>query len=44
MTWRGNFARYHLLPRGKVDRAIWSCTMASTSMEDRSLFGDIVFE
>lgn len=44
MTWRGNFARYQMLPRGKVDRAIWSCTMASTSMEDRSLFGDIVFE
>lgn len=43
-TWRGNFARYHLLPREKVDRAIWSCTMAITSMEDRSVFGDLVFE
>ena len=44
VTWRGNFARYHLLPREKVDRAIWSCTIGSTSMEDRSLFGEIVFE
>lgn len=44
MTWRGNFARYHFLPRGKVDRAIWSSTITSMSMEDRTLFGEIVFE
>jgi len=42
--WRGNFARYHQLPRGKIDRSIWSATTSSTSMDDRSVFGDIVFE
>lgn len=44
MTWRGNFARYHPLPRGKVDRAIWSSTITSLSMEDRTAFGEIVFQ
>ena len=43
-AWRGNFARNHHLPRGKVDRAIWSSTITSTSMDDRSLFGEIVFQ
>jgi hypothetical protein len=43
-AWRGNFARNHHLPRGKVDRGIWSATITSTSMDDRSLFGEIVFE
>jgi hypothetical protein len=44
ITWRGNFARNHHLPRGKIDRAIWSSTIDSTSMDDRSLFGEIVFQ
>lgn len=43
-TWHGNFARCHLLSRGKVDRSIWSSTLGSASMEDRSLFGEIAFE
>jgi hypothetical protein len=43
-TWRGNFARNHQLPRGKIDRAIWSSTITSNSMDDRSLFGEIVFQ
>jgi hypothetical protein len=43
-TWRGNFARYHHLPREKIDRAIWSSTPGSASMDDRSVFGEIVFE
>lgn len=43
-TWRGNFARNHQLPRGKIDRAIWSSTMTSNSMDDRSMFGEIVFQ
>lgn len=44
VSWRANFARYHLLPRGRVDRSIWSSTIASTSMDDRSTFGVILFE
>ncbi len=44
ITWRANFSRTHLLPRERVDRAIWSSSPASNSMEDRSIFGEIVFE
>ncbi len=42
--WRGNLARHHALPREIMDQAIWSSLPGSTSMEDRSLFGEIVFE
>ncbi|MFM8470072.1 MAG: DUF4838 domain-containing protein [Limisphaerales bacterium] len=44
MTWRGNFARYHLLPRNKVDYSVWSSLPGSTSIEDRSLFGELAFD
>lgn len=44
MVWRGNVARNHALPRGKVDRSIWSSTLQSSDMDDRSLFGEIEFE
>lgn len=44
ITWRANFARNHHLPRERVDRSIWSTTINSTSMDDRSTFGVIVFE
>jgi hypothetical protein len=44
MTWRANFARQHHLPHEKVDRSIWSSTISSASMEDRSVFGELVFE
>lgn len=43
-VWRGNFARCHRLPREKTDRAIWSSTLGSHSMDDHSLFGEIVFQ
>jgi hypothetical protein len=43
-TWRANFARYHALPRQKVDRAIWSSSVSSTGMDDRSLLGEITFD
>jgi hypothetical protein len=43
-TWRGNFARNHPARRDKVDRSIWSATIGNTSMDDRSVFGEIVFE
>jgi hypothetical protein len=44
MIWRGNFARYHQLPRAKIDRSIWSSTISSQSMDDRSVMGEITFE
>ncbi|MCE9608136.1 MAG: DUF4838 domain-containing protein [Planctomycetia bacterium] len=43
-TWRGNIARYHPLRPYKVDRSIWSSTLGNASMDDRSVFGEIVFE
>lgn len=43
-SWRANFGRNHLLPRGVVDRSIWSSTTTGTSIDDRSLFGELVFE
>lgn len=44
ITWRANFARYHWLPRGRVDRAIWSSTPAQANIDDRAILGEIVFE
>ena len=43
-VWQANFGRSHLLPRGVIDRAIWSSSLQSTSLEDRALFGEIEFE
>jgi len=43
-TWRGNFARNHPAQPGKVDRSIWSSTLGNTKIDDRGVFGEIVFE
>ena len=43
-TWRGNFARNHPKQPGKVDRSIWSSTLGNTKIDDRSVFGEILFE
>jgi hypothetical protein len=43
-SWAGNFCRTHALPRNAVDRAVWSSSPASQSMDDRTIFGEIVFE
>lgn len=43
-TWRGNFGRYHVVRPNKFDRSIWSSTLGNASMNDRSIFGEIVFE
>lgn len=43
-AWRANFGRNHLLPREQIDRAIWSSSLSSMSMDDPSVMGDIVFE
>lgn len=42
-SWRANFGRNHLLPRGVVDRSIWSSSVTSTDMDDRTLFGELAF-
>jgi len=36
--------RYDGLPREIIDRAIWSSSLTSTSMEDTAVMGEIVFE
>lgn len=43
-VWRANFARYLLLPRNVIDRAVWSTSVNSSQMDDRSLFGELEFE
>jgi len=45
ITWRANFARYHLVPpHSKIDYSIWSSALGNTDMDDRKLFGEITFE
>lgn len=43
-VWRGNVGRYHPLKPYKVDRSIWSSTLGNASVDDRTVFGEIVFE
>ena len=43
-TWRGNFSRNHHTVLSRMDRYIWSSVIGNTSMDDRDLFGEIVFE
>jgi len=43
-SWRANFGRHHLLPRGLIDRSIWSSTATSSNLDDRSLLGEMTFE
>jgi hypothetical protein len=42
--WLANLGRHHPLPRNKRNHAIWSSSSTSSSMEDRELFGELVFE
>ncbi|HYF36637.1 MAG TPA: DUF4838 domain-containing protein, partial [Prosthecobacter sp.] len=44
MSWRANFGRNHALPRERADRSIWSSSITSSRIDDRSLMGEIVFE
>jgi len=44
ITWRANFGRNHALPRDKADRALWSSSLTSTSMDDVTVVGEITFE
>jgi hypothetical protein len=42
--WLANLGRHHPLIRNKRDHAIWSSSSMSFSMEDREVFGELVFE
>jgi len=42
-TWKANLGRVHLLPRGRVDRSIWSSTPRSTAIDDVAIWGEITF-
>ena len=42
--WKANFGRNHRLPREIIDRAIWSSSLTSTSIDDTAVMGEIVFE
>lgn len=44
ITWKANFGRNHALPREVIDRAIWSSSFTSTSMDDTAVMGEIVFD
>lgn len=44
IRWKANFGRNHLLPREIIDRAIWSSSLTSTSIDDTAVMGEIVFE
>ncbi len=44
IRWRANFGRNHRLPREVIDRAIWSSSLTSTTIDDVAVMGEIVFE
>ncbi len=44
IRWKANFGRNHRLPREIIDRAIWSSSLTSTSIDDTAVMGEIVFE
>jgi hypothetical protein len=44
ITWKANFGRNYAQPREIIDRAIWSSSLSSTSFDDATLMGEIVFE
>lgn len=44
ITWHANFGRNHALPRETIDRAIWSSSLTSNSIDDTAVMGELVFE
>jgi hypothetical protein len=44
IRWKANFGRNHALPRETIDRAIWSSSLTSSSIDDSTVMGEIVFE
>lgn len=43
-VWRGNFGRIHLTTNNRIDRLIWSSAANTESMDDRTAFGELLFE
>jgi hypothetical protein len=43
-SWRGNVGRVHIAKPNQVERSIWSSVASTKAMDDRSIFGEIVFE
>lgn len=41
--WRANFARAHVAATNRLERALWSVTPNTKSLEDRNDFGELVF-
>ncbi len=44
MTWRMNIARIHTPEPTRVERALWSSTVQTLEFEDRTIFGEILFQ
>ncbi len=44
VKWKANFARYHPLERQVIHRSIWSSRIGTDDPNDRTLFGDLLFE
>lgn len=43
-AWRGNIGRVHIAGPDRIERSIWAASTSTASMDDRSAFGEIVFE
>jgi tetratricopeptide (TPR) repeat protein len=43
-NWRANVGRVHLAGPDKFERSIWSSTPSTKDMDDKSVFGEMVFE
>jgi hypothetical protein len=44
IAWKANFGRNYAQPRDVIDRAIWSSSLTSVSIDDTAVMGEIVFE
>lgn len=42
--WRANFGRVHAIAPDQTERSVWSTPAGRPNMDDRSAFGEIVFE
>ncbi len=42
--WRMNIARIHALESGLTERALWSSNAQTQELEDRTIFGELVFQ
>lgn len=42
--WRANVGRVHAVKPGQLERSLWSATPNTKEMDDRTVFGEVVFE